>query len=58
MENKLSYFTFYWPIHITVGVILSLLLINVAVTHFICKKRQKRHGDYLGSMLSFEMKFL
>ena len=39
MENKLSYFTFYWPIHITVGVILSLLLINVAVTHFICKKR-------------------
>lgn len=39
MENKLSYFTFYWPIHITVGVILFLLLINVAVTHFICKKR-------------------
>ena len=39
MENKLSYFTFYWPIQITVGVILSLLLINVAVTHFICKKR-------------------
>ena len=35
MENKLSYFTFYWPIHITVGVILSLLLINVAVTHFL-----------------------
>ena len=39
MENKLSYFTFHWPIQITVGVILSLLLINVAVTHFICKKR-------------------
>lgn len=39
MENKLSYFTFYWPIHIIAGVILSLLLINVAVTHFICKKR-------------------
>lgn len=39
MENKLSYFTFYWPIHIAVGVILSLLLINVVVTHFICKKR-------------------
>ena len=39
MENKLSYFTFYWPIQITAGVILSLLLINVAVTHFICKKR-------------------
>lgn len=39
MENKLSYFTFYWPIHITVGVIVSLLLINIAVTHFICKKR-------------------
>ena len=39
MENKLSYFTLYWPLHITVGVIFSLLLINVAVTHFICKKR-------------------
>ena len=39
MENKLSYFIFHWPILITVGVILSLLLINVVVTHFICKKR-------------------
>ena len=39
MTNKLSYFTFHWPILITVGVILSLLLINVVVTHFICKKR-------------------
>lgn len=39
MENKLSYFTFYWPIQIAVCVMLSLLLINVAVTHFICKKR-------------------
>ena len=38
MENKLSYFTFYWPIHITVGVMFSLVLINVMVTHFICKK--------------------
>ena len=38
MENKLSYFTFHWPIFSTVGVMLSLLLINVMVTHFICKK--------------------
>ena len=38
MENKLSYFTFHWPILSTVGVMLSLLLINVVVTHFICKK--------------------
>ena len=38
MENKLSYFTFHWPIFSTVGVMLSLLLINVVVTHFICKK--------------------
>ena len=35
MENKLSYFTFYWPIQITVGVIFSLFFINVVVTHFI-----------------------
>ena len=39
MENKLSYFTFYWPIHVTVGVTFSLVLINVMVTHFIYKKR-------------------
>ena len=39
MENKLSYFTFHWPILITVGVMFSFVLINVMVTHFICKKR-------------------
>ena len=39
MENKLSYFTFHWPIHVTVGVMFSLVLINVMVTHFIYKKR-------------------
>ena len=38
MENKLSYFTFHWPIFSTVGVMFSLVLINVVVTHFICKK--------------------
>ena len=38
MENKLSYFTFHWPIISTVGVMFSLVLINVMVTHFICKK--------------------
>ena len=53
MENKLSYFTFHWPILSTVGVMFSLVLINVMVTHFI-----QDHGDYLGSMTSFEMKFL
>ena len=39
MENKLSYFTFHWPILITVGVMFSFVLISVMVTHFICKKR-------------------
>ena len=39
MENKLSYFTFHWPIRIAVCVMLSLLFINVVVTHFIYKKR-------------------
>ena len=39
MTNKLSYFTFHWPILSTVGVMFSLVLINVMVTHFICKKR-------------------
>ena len=39
MENKLSYFIFHWPIHVMVGVMFSLMLINVMVTHFICKKR-------------------
>ena len=38
MENKLLYFTFHWPILSTVGVMFSLVLINVVVTHFICKK--------------------
>ena len=39
MENKLSYFTFHWPIRIAVCVMLSLLFINVVVTHFVHKKR-------------------
>ena len=39
MENKLSYFTFHWPVRIAVCVMLSLLFINVVVTHFIYKKR-------------------
>ena len=38
MENKLSYFTFHWTILSTVDVMFSLVLINVVVTHFICKK--------------------
>ena len=39
MENKLSYFTFHWPVRIAVCVMLSLLFINVVVTHFVYKKR-------------------
>lgn len=35
MENKLSYFTFYWPILIIAGIMLSFLVINVLVTHFV-----------------------
>lgn len=38
MENKLSYFTFHWPIHVTVGVMFSLVLINVMVTFYIQKE--------------------
>ena len=32
MENKLSYFTFHWPIHVMVGVMFSLVLIKVQFT--------------------------
>lgn len=35
MENKLSYFTFHWPLLIIVGIMLSLLVVNVLVTHFV-----------------------
>ena len=35
MENKLSYFTFYWPILIIAGIMLSFLVINILVTHFV-----------------------
>ena len=35
MENKLSYFTFRWPILIIAGIMISLLVINVLVTHFV-----------------------
>ena len=35
MENKLSYFTFRWPILIIAGIMLSLLVVNVLVTHFV-----------------------
>lgn len=33
MENKLSYFTFHWPILITVGVMFSFVLINIRVIY-------------------------
>ena len=35
MENKLSYFTFHWPLLIIAGIMLSLLVVNVLVTHFV-----------------------
>ena len=35
MENKLSYFTFHWPLLIIAGIMLSLLAVNVLVTHFV-----------------------
>ena len=35
MENKLSYFTFRWPILIIAGIMLSFLGVNVLVTHFV-----------------------
>lgn len=41
MENKLSYFTFHWPILSTVGVMFSLVLINVMVT-FLYVRRPER----------------
>ena len=36
MENKLSYFTFHWPIQITVSVMLSFAVINIFVTCLAC----------------------
>lgn len=38
MENKLSYFTFHWPIQITVSVMLSFVAVNIFVTCLVCKK--------------------
>lgn len=35
MENKLSYFTFYWPFLTIAGIMLSFLVINILVTHFV-----------------------
>ena len=46
MENKLSYFTFRWPILIIAGIMLSLLVVNVLVTHFVvgfCGEEKDSH---------------
>lgn len=46
MENKLSYFTFHWPILIIAGIMLSLLVVNVLVTHFVvgfCSEEKDSH---------------
>ena len=46
MENKLSYFTFRWPILIIAGIMLSLLVDNVLVTHFVvgfCGEEKDSH---------------
>ena len=46
MENKLSYFKFRWPILIIAGIMLSLLVVNVLVTHFVvgfCGEEKDSH---------------
>ena len=46
MENKLSYFTFHWPLLIIAGIMLSLLVVNVLVTHFVvgfCGEEKDSH---------------
>ena len=46
MENKLSYFTFRWPILIIAGIMLALLVVNVLVTHFVvvfCSEEKDSH---------------
>ena len=46
MENKLSYFTFRWPILIITVIMLSLLVVNVLVTHFVvgfCGEEKDSH---------------
>ena len=46
MENKLSYFTFRWPILIIAGIMLSLLVVNVLVPHFVvgfCGEEKDSH---------------
>lgn len=46
MENKLSYFTFRWPILIIAGIVLLLLAVNVLVTHFVvgfCGEEKDSH---------------
>ena len=46
MENKLSYFTFRWPILIIAGIMLALLVVNVLVTHFVvgfCGEEKDSH---------------
>ena len=41
MENKLSYFTFHWPIQIAVCVMLSFVAVNIFVTYLVCKEYGK-----------------
>lgn len=46
MENKLSYFTFRWPILIIAGIMLALLVVDVLVTHFVvgfCGEEKDSH---------------
>lgn len=46
MENKLSYFTFRWPLLIIAGIMISLLAVNVLVTHFVvgfCGEEKDSH---------------
>lgn len=41
MENRLSYFVFRWPIILTVLFFLLFLFINVMITFFAWKKKDK-----------------
>ena len=46
IENKLSYFTFRWPILIIAGIMLALLVVNVLITYFVvgfCSEEKDSH---------------
>ena len=42
MENKLSYFTFHWPILITVGVMLFFQCLLMSWLHILYVRRDRK----------------